>query len=416
MLNHVQYKVFPFLKELGYEDSFYKRYMKEAQFSIPTGTLLTEAVSIIDGMEIKEQNRDTQGDLYEFLLSELHTSGKNGQFRTPRHIMRMMVELIDPRIGERICDPACGTAGFLINAYQHILLNNTSPDLIKIDEDGNKTNFKGDKLSKEDALFLKNSSLFGFDFDQTMVRISLMNLMMHGIANPHIDQVNTLSLRHKQEPEYDVILANPPFKGSINPDELSDDFTITTEKTEILFLELMYNTLNIGGRCAVVVPQGILFGNSKAHKSLRKKLLIDCRLDAVISLPSGVFKPYAGVATAILIFTKGEPTGNVWFYDMESDGFSLDDKRTFIDGKGDIPDIITKFNNKDEKKLEDRKTKCFIVPYKEIKENDYLLTISNYKKIEYEEIEYPDPEIIKAKILDLENKIIEGLEDLEEIL
>jgi type I restriction enzyme M protein len=413
MLDHVRDKVFPFLRDLGDDDSLYSRYMKDAVFAIPTGTLLTEATSIIDGMHIKEQNLDTKGDIYEYLLSELKTSGKNGQFRTPRHIIQMMVELLDPKANETICDPACGTAGFLVNAYQHILQANTSEDLIKIDDEGNPYNFKGDKLSKKEFKFLKNKSLYGYDFDQTMVRISLMNLMMHGISNPRIEQTNTLSMRYTQESDYDIVLANPPFKGSINKDELSDDFSINTTKTEILFLELMYNILTIGGRCAVIVPQGVLFGNSKAHKSIRQKLLEDCRMDAVISMPSGVFKPYAGVSTGILIFTKGEPTENVWFYDMEADGYSLDDKRTLIDGKGDIPDIIEKYKNKNPEELEDRKAKCLTVPLDEIKENDYSLSISNYKEIEYEEIEYEAPEVIKAKILELEEKIIENLKELK---
>lgn len=413
MLDHVRDKVFPFLRDLGDDDSLYSRYMKDAVFAIPTGTLLTEATSIIDGMHIKEQNLDTKGDIYEYLLSELKTSGKNGQFRTPRHIIQMMVELLDPKSGETICDPACGTAGFLVNAYQHILQANTSEDLIKIDDEGNPYNFKGDRLSQDEFKFIKNKSLYGYDFDQTMVRISLMNLMMHGISNPKIEQTNTLSMRYTQHPNFDVVLANPPFKGSINKDELSDDFSINTTKTEILFLELMYNILTIGGRCAVIVPQGVLFGNSRAHKSIRQKLLEDCRLDAVISMPSGVFKPYAGVSTGILIFTKGEPTDKVWFYDMEADGYSLDDKRTFIDGKGNIPDIIEKYKNKKQENLEDRKAKCFTVPLEEIKENDYSLSISNYKEIEYEEIEYEAPEIIKAKILELEEKIIQNLKELK---
>lgn len=411
MLTHVRDNVFPFLREMGGDGSLYSRYMKDAVFAISTGTLLVEAVNIIEEMHIKDQNRDTQGDMYEYLLSELTTSGKNGQFRTPRHIIQMMVELINPKIGETICDPACGTAGFLINAYQHILKSNTSLELIKTDDEGNKYNFKGDKISKEDFQFLKNDALFGYDFDQTMVRISLMNLMMHGINNPKIDQINTLSTIFTQKEQFDVILANPPFKGSINKEELNENFTITTTKTEILFLELMYNNLNIGGRCGVVVPQGILFGNSRAHKSIREKLLKKCRMDAVISLPSGVFKPYAGVATAVLIFTKGKPTKNVMFYDMQSDGFSLDDKRTFIDGKGDIPDIIQKLNIENKEKLNNRKEKCFIVPFEQIKENDYGLSISNYKEIEYEA-----PEVLKKKIVDLENKIITELEELDELL
>jgi type I restriction enzyme M protein len=411
MLTHVRDNVFPFLREMGGDGSLYSRYMKDAVFAISTGTLLVEAVNIIEEMHIKDQNRDTQGDMYEYLLSELTTSGKNGQFRTSRHIIQMMVELINPKIGETICDPACGTAGFLINAYQHILKSNTSLELIKTDDEGNKYNFKGDKISKEDFQFLKNDALFGYDFDQTMVRISLMNLMMHGINNPKIDQINTLSTIFTQKEQFDVILANPPFKGSINKEELNENFTITTTKTEILFLELMYNNLNIGGRCGVVVPQGILFGNSRAHKSIREKLLKKCRMDAVISLPSGVFKPYAGVATAVLIFTKGKPTKNVMFYDMQSDGFSLDDKRTFIDGKGDIPDIIQKLNIENKEKLNNRKEKCFIVPFEQIKENDYGLSISNYKEIEYEA-----PEVLKKKIVDLENKIITELEELDELL
>ncbi|MDR1820299.1 MAG: type I restriction-modification system subunit M [Methanobrevibacter sp.] len=416
MLSHVRDKVFPFLRDMGGDGSLYSRYMKDAVFSIPTGTLLVEAVNIIEDMHIKDQNRDTQGDLYEYLLSELTTSGKNGQFRTPRHIIKMIVELTNPKIGETICDPACGTAGFLINAYHHILKSNTSLELIKTDDEGNMYNLRGDKISKDDFQFLKNNALFGYDFDQTMVRISLMNLMMHGISNPQIDQLNTLSTRFTQKEQFDVILANPPFKGSINKEELNEDFTVTTTKTEILFLELMYNNLNIGGRCGVVVPQGILFGNSKAHKSIRKVLLEDCRMDAVISMPSGVFKPYAGVATAVLIFTKGESTGNVMFYDMEADGFSLDDKRNFIDGKGDIPDIIEKFNSRFEEKFENRKEKCFMVPFNEIKENDFGLSISNYKEIEHEEIEYEAPVILKEKIMNLENKIMEELNDLDSLL
>lgn len=412
MLEHVKYKVFPFLSTIGDEKSLYNRYMKEANFIIPTGSLLVEATSIIDDLKIKEQNKDVQGDLYEYLLSQLSTSGKNGQFRTPRHIIKMMVEIIKPKLGEVVCDPACGTGGFLMNAYNYILKSNTSPDLIKIDEEGQEYNFKGDKLSSEDFNFLNNHQFYGYDFDQTMVRIGLMNLMMHGIKNPNIDQVNTLSLRFEQEPKYDIILANPPFKGSIGKDELNEDFSINSKKTEILYLELMYNCLNVGGRCAVVVPQGILFGNSNAHKAIRSKLLEKCRLDMVISMPSGVFKPYAGVATGILVFTKGEPTKKVLFYDMESDGFTLDDKREFIDGKGDIIDIIDKYNNMNNLQLEDRKSKSFFVPFDEIKENDYNLSISTYKEIEYEDIEYEPPEVIKEKILDLEEKIIKGLNNL----
>jgi type I restriction enzyme M protein len=255
--------------------------------------------------------------------------------------------------------------------------------------------------------------LYGYDFDSTMVRISLMNLMMHGITRPEIQQKNTLSTRYNQEKNhYDIVLANPPFKGSINASEISREFSITTKKTEILFLELMYNILSSGGKCAVIVPDGILFGNSKAHKKIRKKLLEECRLDAVVSMPSGVFKPYAGVSTAALVFTKGEPTKKVWFYDMKADGYSLDDKRTFIDGKGDIPDIITRFDKRETEKSEDRKDSCFFVPIEEIKDNNYELSISKYKEIEYEEVVYEEPEVIRQKILELEDKITKTLREI----
>lgn len=413
ILEHVRDKVFPFLRTLGGEDSLYAQYMKDAVFTIPTPSLLIESVKIINEMHIKEQNRDAKGDLYEYLLSELKTAGKNGQFRTPRHIIKMMVNLIDPKIGDNICDPACGTSGFLVSSYEHILKKNTSKELIKTDEHGNESNLKGDKLNKKQWEILREHTFYGYDFDSTMTRISLMNMMMHGINRPNIKQVNTLSTRYNQEKNhYDVVLANPPFKGSINESEISTEFAIKTKKTEILFLELMYNILSSGGRCAVIVPDGVLFGNTKAHKSIRKKLLEECRLDAVISMPSGVFKPYAGVSTGVLVFTKGEPTKKVWFYDMTADGFSLDDKRTFIDGKGDIPDIIEKFNKRNKEEFKDRKAKCFFVPIEEIKENDYDLSINKYKEIEYEEIEYEEPEIIKRKILDLENKIIEILQEI----
>ena len=415
ILQHVTNTVFPFLKKLGQDETLYAEYMKDAVFTIPTPSLLIEAVRIINSMHIKEQNRDTKGDIYEYLLSELKTAGKNGQFRTPRHIIKMMVELTNPKIGDVICDPACGTAGFLVSAYEHILRTNTSKDFIKTDEEGNEYNFKADKLDKNQWAQLKESTLCGFDFDQTMARISLMNLMMHGITNPNIKQLNTLSTRYNEASHYDVVLANPPFKGSIDESEISSQFTIKTKKTEIIYLELMYNILSTGGRCAVIVPDGVLFGSSKAHKQIRKKLLEECRIDAVISMPSGVFKPYAGVSTGVIVFTKGEPTKKVWFYDMTSDGYSLDDKRTMIDGKGDIPDIIDKFKIRDNgtDTFEDRKAKCFFVPIEEIKENDYDLSISKHKEIEYEEIQYEKPDVIKGKILELENKIIQTLGELE---
>jgi len=407
MFEHVRDSVFPFLRKLnGGEESVYSKYMKDASFTIPTASLLKEAIKIINDMHIKEQNRDTQGDMYEYLLSQLQTAGRNGQFRTPRHIIRMMTEILDPKYGDKICDPACGTAGFLVAAYEHILKNNTSKELVR------EGNFAGDKMNDVQWEFLREESLYGYDFDQTMTRISLMNLMMHGITNPNIDQINTLSKRYDESNYYDVVMANPPFKGSIDESDIGENFRTHTAKTEILFLELMYNLLTNGGRCAVIIPDGVLFGNSNAHKKIRELLLERCRLDAVISMPSGIFKPYAGVSTAVLYFIKGEPTKEVWFYDMENDGFSLDDKRVPIE-KNDIPDIIEKFKNRKKENNSDRKKKYFLVPIKQIKENNYDLSVSKYRVTEYEEIKYEKPEVIKKKILDLEKKIIETLEDIK---
>ncbi|MBU3913054.1 MAG: type I restriction-modification system subunit M [Nanoarchaeota archaeon] len=403
ILDHVRDKVFPFMRNLGGENSLYVQYMKGANFTIPTASLLIEAVNIINDMHIKEQNQDTQGDLYEYLLGELQSAGKNGQFRTPRHIIDMMVDLADPKIGDKILDPACGTAGFLVNAYQHIL-NANKKEGVSV-------------LTPAKKRLLDEDSISGFDIDETMTRIGLMNLMMHGIKNPDIKRGNTLSDSEPRIPDnqFEVILANPPFKGSLNEAEISPRFRVKTTKTELLFLELMYFALAPGGqgRCAVIVPEGVLFGNSNAHREVRKKLLTECRLDAVISMPSGVFKPYAGVSTAVLFFTKGEPTKKVWFYKMEADGFSLDDKRTFIDGKGDIPDILARFKNREKENPTDRKKKYFFVPVEEIKEKDWDLSISKYREIEYEEVKYESPEKLKKQILDLEEEIVKGLKELE---
>ncbi len=408
MLEYVRDEVFPFLRKLnGGENSIYSKYMKNATFAIPTASLLAEAVKIINDMHIKEQNRDTKGDIYEYLLSQLQTAGKNGQFRTPRHIIKMMVELLDPHYGDKICDPACGTAGFLVSAFEHILKNNTSENLVK------EENYVGDKLNDSQWRILRDETFYGYDFDDVMLKISLMNLMMHGINNPNVEQKNTLSKRFDESNCYEVILANPPFKGSIDESDIGENFRTKTKKTELLFLELIYNLLNNSGKSVVIVPDGVMFGNSKAHKKIRKLLLEKCRLDAVISMPSGVFKPYAGVSTAVLFFTKGESTKEVWFYDMQADGFSLDDKRTPQPEKNDIPDILKQFKNRHDEKPIDRKGKCFFVPFAEIKKNNYDLSISKYKEIEYEEVVYEKPEMIKKKILEHENKIIDVLRDLE---
>jgi len=401
ILAHVRDVVFPFMRDLGEENSSYAKYMKDASFSLPTASLLIEAVNIINDMHIKEQNQDTQGDIYEYLLSELQSAGKNGQFRTPRHIIKMMVELAKPELGDRILDPACGTAGFLVNVYEYILQTNQ--------KNGVST------LTPAKKKILDEDSLYGYDIDRTMVRIAVMNLMMHGITDPKITGEDTLSKRYNEKGVYDLILANPPFKGSINESEKSDELTITTSKTELLFLELMYNSLSIGGRCTVIVPDGVLFGNSNAHKSIRKLLLEKCRLDAIISMPSGIFKPYAGVSTAVLYFTKGEPTEEVWFYDMEADGFSLDDKRNAIQ-QNDIPNILESFSKRRKEDNQDRVKKHFFVPLAEIKANDWDLSINKYKKEIHEEVVYrPSKEIIKEAKQEVKT-LLEGFEELDKIL
>jgi len=402
ILAHIRDVVFPFMRNLGEEDSLYSKYMKDASFSLPTASLLIEAVNIINDLHIKEQNQDTQGDIYEYLLSELTTAGKNGQFRTPRHIIKLMVELAKPELGDRILDPACGTAGFLVNAYEYILNTNKKNDV--------------STLTPQKKKILDEESLYGYDIDRTMVRIAVMNLMMHGITDPQIKGEDTLSKRYNENGTYDLILANPPFKGSINESEKSDEFTISTSKTELLFLELMYNSLSVGGRCSVIVPDGVLFGNSNAHKSIRKLLLEKCRLDAIISMPSGIFKPYAGVSTAILFFTKGEPTEKVWFYDMGADGYSLDDKRTPQPDKNDIPDILERFGNRLKENNEDRAKKNFFVPIEEIKSNDWDLSINKYRKEKHEEVIYrPSKEIIKEAKKEVK-ELLEGFEELEKIV
>lgn len=391
--------------------------MKDAVFIIPKPSLVQEAVGIIDELDISGQTSDMQGDIYEYLLSQLATAGKNGQFRTPRHIIRMIVELVDPDVNDKICDPVCGTAGFLFTAYRYILRKYTSPDMVLEDEEGDWHNLYGDRITEQEAWEkLINFTFYGFDFDSTMVRIALMNMVLHGIRAPHIEAIDTLSNQYSGEEKFTVILANPPFKGSIDKNDINDKLTLGTTKTELLFVEKMYRMLDIGGKCGVIVPDGVLFGSSNAHKELRKLLLEKCQLEGIVSMPSGVFKPYAGVSTAVLIFTKGGNTEKVWFYNMEADGYSLDDKRNPLDRKGDIPDIIERFRKRREEKPVDRKEKCFYVPAEEIKANNYDLSISRYKEIEYQETEYEKPEIIIEKIEELEGKILENIADLKELL
>jgi type I restriction enzyme M protein len=424
MLGHIQTKVFPFLKNLGKEESPFAKHMGNAVFIISKPSLLVEAVGIIDEIfeEISTQDakgqgfQDTQGDLYEYLLSEITSAGKLGQFRTPRHIIQLMCELIDPKLGDTICDPACGTGGFLLGAYQHIITSYTTKEHQKTDENGLTRGDLGDKLTDERQWHhLKEKTFYGYDMDESMVRIGLMNLMMHGISSPNIEQKDTLSKKYDEDGRYEVILANPPFKGSIDKGDINESLSLNTTKTELLFINKIIQSLKIGGRAGVIVPDGVLFGSSNAHKQARQMLLNDCELQGVISMPSGVFKPYAGVSTAILIFVKGGETEKVWFYDMQSDGYTLDDKRTKIDDGGDLPDIVEKWKTRKEQAENKLNSKFFYVDKKEIEANNFDLSINRYKVTNQEEVTYEDPRVIIEKIETLESEILAGLNDLKSL-
>ncbi|OFX20376.1 MAG: DNA methyltransferase [Bacteroidetes bacterium GWA2_31_9] len=427
MLLQVQSRVFPFIKQLEEVNSFFTKHMANAAFLIPSGRMLTEATKTIDEIykELEKENRfiDAQGDFYEYLLDALRSSGKNGQFRTPPHIIELIVELVEPKLGNRIADPASGTAGFLLAAYKYLITQFTSDNYIAEDDNGFKRGTLADKLVDEKAKkMLNEDTFFGFDIDPTMIRIGLMNLMMHGITQPKIDYKDTLSKHYNEDNAYDIVMANPPFTGSIDKGDLNETFTVATTKSELLFVERIYKMLRMGGTAGVVVPQGVLFGSGNAFKDIRKILINKCELKAVISMPSGVFKPYAGVATAILVFTKGGETNNVWFYEMQGDGYSLDDKRNpylGTDGKRDFGDlhlIIDAFRKGNSKKESDRSLKHFFVPKKEIEENDYDLSLSKYKEEVYEEIVYENPEFIIAKLESIELEISNGIKELKEIL
>jgi type I restriction enzyme M protein len=340
-LKHVREVVFPWFREMGQEGSSFERYMQNAEFKINKPSLLIGACQMIDHMQISAQNQDVQGDIYEYLLSKLTTAGRNGQFRTPRHIIRMMVKMIDPRPGERVGDLAAGTCGFLVNAYQHILEGHTSPEVLEYDAEGQPHNLVGDLLTEKQRAFLQKEALRGYDNDSgmAMLRIGSMNLMLHGIEYPRFYYMDTLSKAFTEGRDYDVILMNPPFKGAVDKGDVSETLPGDTRKSELLFVHLILRALDMGGRCAVIVPDGVLFGSSRAHVALRKKLIEENRLDGVVSMPGGVFKPYAGVSTAALLFTRGARTERIWFYDMAHDGFSLDDKRQPTT-KDDIPDIL----------------------------------------------------------------------------
>lgn len=397
-------KVFPFIKnELGKdEQSAFSRYMSDALFLFPTPQIVERVVTGLDDLYQHDlSGLDVQGDLYEYMLDKLATSGKNGQFRTPAQIRNMMVRLIEPTPDSKICDPACGTAGFLISSAEFI---RSKYENVMTSEQWD--HFAGDMFS-------------GFDMDKTMLRISAMNLMLHSITTPTIEYRDSVSKTNDIAEEYDIILANPPFAGTIDKEGVSDDLkrVCNTTKTELLFIALFLRMLKKGGRCACIVPDGVLFGTTKAHQSLRKELIENHKLQAVISMPSGVFKPYSGVSTAVLVFTKtgAGGTDKVWFYDMNADGFSLDDKRNPV-AENDIPDILARFHNLAGETSRARTEQSFFVPKSEIERNNYDLSINRYKEVVHEKIEYDKPDVILTRINTLIADIAKQAKQVREML
>ena len=401
MLNTVRYDVFTFIKNLSDgKSSAYSRFMRDAVFLIQNPRTLVKVIEGIDGLDMN--NRDAMGDVYEYILGKMAASGTNGQFRTPRHIIGMMVELMQPTLRDNICDPAMGSAGFIVESAKYLAAH-----------------YNADLLKKENADRFKGPMFHGFDTDVTMLRIGAMNLMLHGVEEPGVEWRDSLSAENNDTERYTLCLANPPFSGSIDKENINKSLlTITsTNKTELLFVSLFLRMLQVGGRCASIVPDGVLFGNSKAHQTLRKELVENQRLQAVISMPSGVFKPYAGVSTAILVFTKTNAGGTdkVWFYDMRADGFSLDDKRNPIE-ENDIPDIIARWQNLDAEADRTRQDQSFLVPIDDIRANDYDLSMNKYKEVERVKVEYDAPEVIMGRILDRHTTITEKLNHLNQIL
>jgi type I restriction enzyme M protein len=408
MYKLVAEQVFPFIKELQNDraDSTYAHHMKDARFTIPTAGLLAKVVEMIDLIPMQE--RDTKGDLYEYMLGKIASAGQNGQFRTPRHIIKMMVAMIAPQPSDIICDPACGTGGFLVAASEYLRAQH--PEI-----------FTTDALRQH----FNEAAFNGFDFDATMLRIGSMNLLLHGIENPNIRYKDSLSEDHAGDEEaYTVILANPPFAGSLDYESCAKDLQqiVKTKKTELLFIALFLRLLKTGGRAAVIVPDGVLFGSSNAHKTLRQSLVEDHKLDGIVSMPSGVFKPYAGVSTALLLFTKTNSGGtdHVWFYDMQADGFSLDDKRNELDhtnhATDNIPDILNRWRNRTAETSRPRTAQSFIVPKADIAENGYDLSINRYKEVVYEQVELPAPRVILAELKALEQAIQTEMNELETML
>jgi type I restriction enzyme M protein len=408
MFELIRDKAFTFIKQLGVSDdpdtpdSTYAHHMKDAMFMFPKASLLANVVDQLDSINMVDS--DTKGDLYEYMLGKIASAGQNGQFRTPRHIIKLMVDMTAPTPKDSICDPACGTCGFLVAAAEY-LQQHHSTDLFK-----NATTRK--KFSEE--------TFFGYDFDSTMLRIGSMNMLLHGIENPDIRYKDSLEEANVDDQEkYSLILANPPFAGSLDYESTAKDLlkVVKTKKTELLFLALFLRLLKPGGRAAIIVPDGVLFGSSNAHKTLRKMLVEDQKLDAIVSMPSGVFKPYAGVSTAILFFTKTNSGGtdNVWFYDMQADGYSLDDKRNEIE-QSDLPDILERWNNLDGELTRKRTDSSFLVPKADIATNDYDLSINRYKEVVYEEVDYDAPSDILKRIESLDLSIAKGVKELGGLL
>jgi type I restriction enzyme M protein len=431
MLPHVRDKVFKHLRELAQQAGRnpFAEFMKDAQLMIQKPTLLVKAVNMINDLPL--DSGDTKGDLYEYLLSKLTTAGINGQFRTPRHIIRLMVELMEPQPTDRICDPACGTAGFLVESYDYLLRSHSSPagihsEIVRNEkgEPETQTLYSGDLLGPHRE-HIDSDMFHGFDFDATMLRIATMNLVMHGVAEPDIHYQDALSQnfaeRHPAAAKdgFDLILANPPFKGSLDEHDVAPDVLriVKTKKTELLFLALILRMLRSGGRSATIVPDGVLFGSSKAHQQLRQHLVDDNQLEAVISLPSGVFKPYAGVSTAIVLFAKGGATDEVFFYDVQADGFSLDDKRQKIQDN-DLPDVKARWKqwcNRDGD-FSDRTQQAFSVSVADIRVQNYDLSINRYKQVVHEQVEHEDPREILQRLKALESEIQRELLELEGML
>jgi len=396
-------KVFPFIKSLnGNSASAFSRYMENAIFMIPTPQILQKIVTGLDDLYEKDlTGLDMQGDLYEYMLDKLATAGQNGQFRTPKHIREMMVQLVNPTPDDTICDPACGTAGFLVSASEYV-----------------RKKYEANMTSEQWEHFDKGA-FSGFDTDSTMLRISAMNLMLHSISNPDIGYKDSVSKQNEIISKYTVCLANPPFAGTIDSESINDNLKAicSTKKTELLFVALFIRMLKKGGRCACIVPDGVLFGNSNAHKELRKELVENQQLQAIISMPSGVFKPYAGVSTAVLIFTKTDDGGTdkVWFYDMKSDGKTLDDKRQETD-KNDIPDILERWNHLDQELDRAKTEQSFFVTKAEIEENNYELSINKFKEVIYEKVEYDSPKVIMERIDQIDEEIVTLKTELKELL